>query len=213
MPIWHKLRFGRVIVKVCKKEKMVQEDNKEKKDGNPAEEGGQTENTQTQDTAPKDQAEKTEAPPLDQTDILKNEVGELKDKYIRLYSEFENFRRRTAKEKIDMMKSAGEDLIISLLPVVDDFERAQKAFLETAGNDPVKEGINLIHNKLYKTLESKGLKPMDALGKEFNSDLHEAITQQPASSEDLKGKIIEVLEKGYYLNDKVIRHAKVVIGS
>jgi molecular chaperone GrpE len=192
---------------------MVQEDNKEKNE-NAAEEVGQTENNQAQDnTAPKDQAEKAEVPPLDQTDILKNEVGELKDKYIRLYSEFENFRRRTAKEKIDLMKAAGEDLIVSLLPVVDDFERAQKAFLEIPGNDPIKEGINLIHNKLYRTLESKGLKSMDALGKEFNSDLHEAITQQPAPSEDLKGKIIEVLEKGYYLNDKVIRHAKVVIGS
>jgi molecular chaperone GrpE len=194
---------------------MATEDNKEKKNENTVEESGQTENIQNQDTnnLSKDQAEKTEVPPVDQTDILKNEVGELKDKYIRLYSEFENFRRRTAKEKIDMMKTASEDLIVSLLPVVDDFERAQKAFLEVSGSEPIKEGINLIHNKLYKTLESKGLKSMDALGKEFNSDLHEAITQQPAPSEDLKGKIIEVLEKGYYLNDKVIRHAKVVIGS
>jgi molecular chaperone GrpE len=188
---------------------MVQEDNKEKKTEKETAESGQTDNN----IESKDLAEKEEVQNPDQTDILKNEVGELKDKYIRLYSEFENFRRRTSKEKIDMMKSANEEVIISLLPVVDDFERAQKALLEISGNDSVKEGINLIHHKLYKTLESKGLKPMDALGKEFNSDLHEAITQQPAPSEDLKGKIIEVLEKGYYLNDKVIRHAKVVIGS
>jgi molecular chaperone GrpE len=189
---------------------MIQEDNKEKKTEKEPEESG----TMDESNLPKDSAEKEqnqENP--DQTDILKNEVGELKDKYIRLYSEFENFRRRTSKEKIDMIKSANEDVILSLLPVVDDFERAQKAFQDIEGNDPVKEGINLIQNKLYKTLESKGLKPMDAMGKEFNSDLHEAITQSPAPSDDLKGKIIDVLEKGYYLNDKVIRHAKVVIGS
>jgi molecular chaperone GrpE len=192
---------------------MIQEDNKEKKTENEAEKDTQIVNNHVEDknTLPKDQTEE-QVQPADQIDILKNEVGELKDKYIRLYSEFENFRRRTSKEKIDMMKAANEEVIISLLPVVDDFERAQKAFLEVSGNDPIKEGINLIHNKLYKTLESKGLKPMDALGKEFNSDLHEAITQLPAPSEDLKGKIVEVLEKGYYLNDKVIRHAKVVIG-
>ena len=192
---------------------MIQEDNKEKKVENEAEEVIKTDNHVEDNSATKNLAEKEQIQSPDPIEILKNEVGELKDKYIRLYSEFENFRRRTSKEKIDIMKSANEEVIISLLPVVDDFERAQKAFLEISGNDPVKEGINLIHHKLYKTLESKGLKPMDALGKEFNSDLHEAITQSPASSEDLKGKIIEVLEKGYFLNDKVIRHAKVVIGS
>jgi molecular chaperone GrpE len=189
---------------------MVQEDNKEKKtEKEPGEGGIIDENNASKDSAEKEQNQDNP----DQTDILKNEVGELKDKYIRLYSEFENFRRRTSKEKIDMIKAANEDVILSLLPVVDDFERAQKAFQDIEGNDPLKEGINLIQNKLYKTLESKGLKPMDALGKDFNSDLHEAITQSPAPSEDLKGKIIDVLEKGYYLNDKVIRHAKVVIGS
>ncbi|MFL5730573.1 MAG: nucleotide exchange factor GrpE [Cytophagaceae bacterium] len=187
---------------------MVQEDNKEKKTEKDPEEG-QTE----QKTAENEIFEKEQPQNSDQADILKNEVGELKDKYIRLYSEFENFRRRTSKEKIDMIKAANEDVIVSLLSVVDDFERAQKAFSNSAENDPAREGINLIYNKLYRTLESKGLKPMDALGKEFNSDLHEAITQSPAPSEDLKGKIIDVLEKGYYLNDKVIRHAKVVIGS
>jgi molecular chaperone GrpE len=183
---------------------MVQENNKEKTDN-------EAQETSTDNKPVEDQAEKVQN--ADQADILKNEIGELKDKYIRLYSEFENFRRRTSKEKIDMMKAANEETIISLLPVVDDFERAQKAFSDAPGNDAIKEGISLIQNKLYKTLESKGLKPMNDLGKEFNSDLHEAITQQPAPSEDLKGKIIEVLEKGYYLNDKVIRHAKVVIGS
>jgi molecular chaperone GrpE len=190
---------------------MAQEDNKEKKTEKEPEEGVST--SSDENNTSKDSSEKEQTQEPDQVDILKNEVGELKDKYIRLYSEFENFRRRTSKEKIDMIKAANEDVIVSLLSVVDDFERAQKAFLNIEGNDSLKEGINLIHHKLYKTLESKGLKPMDAMGKEFNSDLHEAITQSPAPSEDLKGKIIDVLEKGYYLNDKVIRHAKVVIGS
>jgi molecular chaperone GrpE len=147
-----------------------------------------------------------------EVEALKNEVGELKDKYLRLYSEFENFRRRTSKEKLDILKTANEDVIMSLLPVLDDFERAQKAFKESNENKALKEGMDLIQNKLFKTLESKGLKPMEAMGTAFDSDLHEAITQAPAPSEDLKGKIIEVLEKGYYLNDKVIRHAKVIIG-
>jgi molecular chaperone GrpE len=149
---------------------------------------------------------------LNEVEVLKNETGELKDKYLRLYSEFENFRRRTSKEKIDIIKTANEDVILSLLPVLDDFERAQQAFKELNESDPLKQGLNLIQNKLFKTLESKGLKPMDAIGTAFNSDLHEAITQSPAPTEDLKGKIIDVLEKGYYLNDKVIRHAKVIIG-
>jgi molecular chaperone GrpE len=149
---------------------------------------------------------------VNEVETLKNEVGELKDKYLRLYSEFENFRRRTSKEKLDILKTANEDVIMSLLPVLDDFERAQKAFKESNENNPLKEGMDLIQNKLFKTLESKGLKPMEAMGTAFDSDLHEAITQAPAPSEDLKGKVIDVLEKGYYLNDKVIRHAKVIIG-
>jgi len=148
-----------------------------------------------------------------QIDALKNEVADQKDKYLRLYSEFENFRRRTAKEKMELTKTANEDVLASLLPVLDDFERAQKSIEEIKEAAPVKEGINLIYNKLFRTLEAKGLKPMESVGLEFNPELHEAITQVPAPSDELKGKVVTEVEKGYYLHDKVIRFAKVIIGS
>jgi molecular chaperone GrpE len=140
------------------------------------------------------------------------ELAEQKDKYIRLYSEFENFRRRTAKEKIEMIASANEQLIKSLLPVADDFERAEKSFKDR--NDKELEGFFLIYNKFKKTLEQYGVKVMElGPGSDFNADVHEAITQIPAPNEKLKGKIVDVVEKGYLQNDKVIRFAKVVIGS
>jgi len=146
--------------------------------------------------------------------VLKKEVEELKDKYLRLYSEFENFRRRTAKERTDLFKSANEDVLASLLPVLDDFERAQQSISNSNDITALKEGVDLIHNKLYKTLISKGLKQMESgIGKAFNSELQEAITQAPAASEELKGKVIDEIEKGYLLHDKVIRFAKVIIGS
>lgn len=140
------------------------------------------------------------------------ELAEQKDKYIRLYSEFENFRRRTAKEKIEMIASANEQLIKSLLPVADDFERAEKSFKDR--NDKELEGFFLIYNKFKKTLEQYGVKIMElGPGSDFNVDMQEAITQIPAPNEKLKGKIVDVVEKGYLQNDKVIRFAKVVIGS
>jgi molecular chaperone GrpE len=150
----------------------------------------------------------------DEVDILKTEVGELKDKYLRLYSEFDNFRRRTSKEKIDFFKTANEDLMIALIPVLDDFERAHKATLEAKSDEALVEGVNLIYNKLFNTLQVKGLKAMEsAVGQPFNSELQEAITQAPAPSPELKGKVIDVIEKGYMLNEKVIRFAKVIIGA
>ncbi|MBT1690115.1 nucleotide exchange factor GrpE [Dawidia soli] len=143
---------------------------------------------------------------------LQAELAEQKDKYIRLYSEFENFRRRTAKEKIEMISSANETLIKSLLPVADDFERAEKSFKDR--NDKELEGFFLIYNKFKKVLEQYGVKVMElGPGSEFNVDVHEAITQIPAPDEKLKGKIVDVVEKGYLQNDKVIRFAKVVVGS
>lgn len=145
---------------------------------------------------------------------LKQQVEEAKDKYLRLYADYENFRRRTAKEKIDFFKTANQDLIKVLLPVLDDFERARKAF-EQEGLDTktLKEGVELIFQKLFKNLEAKGLKTMQSIGETFDSDLHEAITQIPSPSPELKGKIVDELEKGYYLEDKVIRFAKVIIGN
>lgn len=142
------------------------------------------------------------------------ELAEAKDKYLRLYSEFENFRRRNAKEKLEMVKTASAGLVEQLLPVIDDFERAARANKTQDDAAAIKEGFDLIHNKLFKTLEAKGLKVMETeKGTPFDADLHEAITQFPAEEEDLKGKIIDTVEKGYYLGDKVIRFAKVVIGA
>jgi len=143
---------------------------------------------------------------------LQNEVEAQKDKFIRLYSEFENFRRRTAKEKLEMIQSANEQLLKSLLPVADDFDRAEKSLKEK--NDKDLEGVFLIQNKFKKTLEQYGVKLMDVkAGSDFNADFHEAITQVPAPDEKLKGKVVDVIESGYLLNDKVIRFAKVVVGS
>ena len=143
---------------------------------------------------------------------IQTDLAEQKEKFIRLYSEFENFRRRTAKEKLDLIQSANEQLIKTLLPVIDDFDRAEKSFRDK--NDKELEGFFLIHSKFKKVLDQAGVKMMDIkAGSEFNPDLHEAITQIPAPDESLKGKIVDIIEPGYLLTDKVIRFAKVVVGS
>ncbi len=151
----------------------------------------------------------------DKQDKVKTEteLDQYKDKYLRLYSEFENFRRRTAKEKLEFQVTANEKLILDLLPVIDDFERAEKSMQETENIGGVKEGFDLIYQKMVKTLEQKGLKPINAVGTVFDPDLHEALTQIPAPDEDMKGKVIDEVEKGYYLGEKVIRFSKVVIGA
>lgn len=143
---------------------------------------------------------------------LEAQLAEAKDKYLRLYADFENFRRRTSKEKIEMIQNASEGLIKELIPIVDDFERANKSFETVSEVEPLKEGIALIFNKFQKTLANKGVKAIEAKGKDFDVELHECITQFAAGDEN-KGKVIDEVEKGYYLNDKVIRYAKVVVGS
>ncbi|MDF3078561.1 MAG: nucleotide exchange factor GrpE [Sphingobacteriaceae bacterium] len=143
----------------------------------------------------------------------KAEAKEANDKYLRLYAEFDNFRRRTSKERIDLLQTAGKDVIVSMLPVIDDFERALKSMETATDVDAVKEGINLVNNKLKNILQQQGLKSMDAKGQVFDADIHEAITNIPAPTDELKGKVIDEVEKGYYLNDKVIRFAKVVVGA
>jgi molecular chaperone GrpE len=150
---------------------------------------------------------------LSEEEKLKAEASDWNNKYLRLYAEFDNFKRRTSKERLELMQMAGKDLIVDLLPVLDDFERAQKSMETATDIIAVKEGVNLVHLKLKNLLSSKGLKEMDAKGAEFDADVHEGITNIPAPSDDLKGKVIDELEKGYYLNDKVIRFAKVIIGS
>lgn len=153
-------------------------------------------------------AEENETDPLAELqDQLQNE----KDRYLRLFAEFENYKKRTSRERIEMFKTAGEDVIISLLPVLDDFERALKE-IEKIGDDHFK-GVELINNKLRETLRSKGLEMMEVKqGDIFDSEAHEAITQIPAPDKKLKGKIIDVVEKGYTLGEKIIRYPKVVIG-
>ena len=140
-------------------------------------------------------------------------IAELNDKYLRLYSEFDNYRKRTIKEKSDIIRSAGEDVFKAIIPTIDDFERAIKANENVTDATPIKEGIALIYNKLKNTCTSKGLEAMDSVGKPFDADIMEAITHIPAPSEDMKGKVIDDIEKGYKLGDKVIRFAKVVIGT
>lgn len=140
-----------------------------------------------------------------------DDLAEAKDKYLRLYSEFENFRRRTAKEKLELIQTANEQLVKVMLPVIDDFERAEKAFQGSESKEM--EGFLLIYNKFKKILEQTGVKRMEAKGTSFDADLHEAITQLPAPNESQKGKVLEVVEQGYLLGDKVVRHAKVVVGN
>jgi len=160
------------------------------------------------------ESEEEESSEEDELTKLKGELQEAKDKYLRLYSEFENFRRRTAKEKLDLINTASEGVIVSLLPVMDDFERAQKALEESEDHKASQEGFELIYNKFKNVLTQKGLKAMeDKKGTEFNTEYHEAISQMPVEKKKLKGKIIDVVEKGYTLDEKVIRFAKVVIGA
>lgn len=143
---------------------------------------------------------------------LQQEAAEWKDKYLRLVAEFDNFRKRNAKERLELIQTAGKDVIASLLDVLDDSERAQKQ-LDTSNDAAAnKEGVLLVFNKLKNILQSKGLKPMNSNGQEFNPDLHEAITEIPAPAPALKGKVVDEVQKGYYLNDKIIRFAKVVVG-
>ena len=156
--------------------------------------------------------EEKEAPEELPKPTCEEELELYKDKHLRMYSEFENFRRRSAKERIELMQNAGQEIITTLLPILDDFDRAKIANENSEDITAIKEGMDLIYNKIFTLLSQKGLKPMDAMGKDFNSDDYEAIAKIPAPSKDLKGKVIDVTEKGYYLNSKIIRHAKVVIG-
>lgn len=167
-----------------------------------------------QEVIGEEEEETEEAPdPEDGTAKLRAELNEMKDKYLRLYSEFDNFRKRTAKEKTDLFKTANQDLMVALLPVLDDLERARAAMEEAKDVAAVKEGVELVFHKIANTLQQKGLKAMEAIGEPFDPDLHEAITQVPAPEEKMKGKVIDEVEKGYFLGDKVIRFAKVIIGA
>jgi len=145
--------------------------------------------------------------------LLEAELQEANDKYLRLYAEFDNYKRRTSKERLELLQTAGKEVISDLLSTLDDFDRALKAMETTDNVESIKEGILLVSQKLNKVLQQKGLKAMDSINQPFDADIHEAITKVPAPNEELKGKVKDEIEKGYYLNDKVLRYAKVVVGS
>lgn len=149
----------------------------------------------------------------DEMGKLQAQLSEQKDKYIRLLAEFDNFKRRNAKERIELIQTAGKDVIASMLEVLDDCDRAEKQLQTSEDLVAIKEGIQLVFNKLRNNLQSKGLKAMESINADFDVEKHEAITQIPAPTEALKGKVLDEIEKGYYLNDKLIRFAKVVVGN
>ncbi len=141
---------------------------------------------------------------------LKEDLDDAKDKYLRLFAEFDNYKKRTVKERFELMKTAAQETIIAILPVLDDFDRAKKS--SDNGSEVFSEGVQLVYQKLYTTLENLGLTSLESNGEKFDEEFHDAITDIPAPSEELKGKIVDTLEKGYILNGKIIRHAKVVVG-
>lgn len=166
-----------------------------------------TENTTEETTAQEPVVE------LSAEEKLQQENSALNDKYLRLFAEFDNYKRRTQKERVELLQTAGKDVVVSLLPVLDDFERALKATENATEVSAIREGIMLVQTKLKSILSQKGLKELESINTVFDTDIHEAITKIPAPTEDLKGKVVDELEKGYTLNDKVIRFAKVVVGA
>lgn len=147
------------------------------------------------------------------TEKVETELAEMKDKYIRLMAEFENYKRRTAKERMELIQTAGKDIVVSLLDVLDDCDRAEKQLNSNLDLAVQKEGIQLVFNKIRSTLQAKGVKAMESINTDFDVEKHEAITEIPAPSDELKGKVLDEVMKGYYLNDKIVRFAKVVVGN
>ena len=169
--------------------------------------------TDTQETTEEQAQEQEPVIELTREEQLEKEVNELKDKHLRMFAEFENFKKRTAKERIELYRNAGLEFFESMLPILDDFDRASKHREDSKETEEMAKGMDLIHSKLTGVLAQKGLKAMDSsIGTAFNTDFHEAITQIPAPSKKMIGKVIDETEKGYLLNDKVIRYAKVVVG-
>ncbi len=149
---------------------------------------------------------------ISEVDQLKLDVEEQKQKFIRLYAEFDNFKRRNAKERVELIQTAGRDVIQSMLEVMDDCDRAEKQLQTSEDLQQIRQGIQLVFTKLRNTLQAKGVKEMKSIGEEFNPDIHEAITEIPVNDPSLVGKVVDEVEKGYTLNDKIIRYSKVVVG-
>lgn len=206
MTICRKLKYGNIIdiFKSTKKKSMSQNvdiENEEIPDISsvPQEEN---DNDQTQNEEISSSIEK-----------LENENQELKDKYLRLFAEFDNYKKRTVKERLELMRTAAQETILAILPVLDDFDRAKKLADEPGSTEVFSEGANIVYHKLYAVLKNKGLEPMDTHHQPFDPEFHEALTEIPAPTDELKGKIVDTIEKGYKLGDKIIRYAKVVVGN
>jgi molecular chaperone GrpE len=180
----------------------------------PESESHESENTENQvsdESSPKEN-ESGDSSPEQESNDLEAQLSELRDKYLRLMAEFDNYKKRTLKEKIDLMRTAAQDTMSALLPVLDDFDRAKKMAEAEGSAEVFSDGVRLVYQKLYQVLKNRGLEPMETEGKAFDPESHEAITDIPAPTEDMKGKIVDTIEKGYTLNEKIIRHAKVVVG-
>jgi len=187
----------------------------EKETLDPSREAGTSEAGKETGPEPETQAQRGDSDAAESgSGAFDDEVQELKDKYLRLFAEFDNYKKRTVRERLDLMRSASQDILAALLPVLDDFDRAKKnAEDQGRAEDPVVEGLFLVYHKLYAMLRQKGLEEMESNGLPFDPEMHEAITEIPAPSPELKGKVMDTVEKGYRLNDKIIRYAKVVVGA
>ena len=202
--------FNRSSRKMAKKEKNTEEKAAQKNAENL--ENQNTDAAVAEEQADKEQTEKSEKPEQSETELLEQQVKTEKEKFLRLFAEFENYKRRTAKERVELFKTAGEGVLKDMLPILDDFDRAMVE-ISKSEDEQLATGVGLIANKLRATLKSKGLEEVEvAAGETFDADVHEAVTQIPAPSDDLKGKIVDVVEKGYKLGEKIIRYPKVVIG-
>lgn len=169
------------------------------------------ETTEPTENSPEN-APEVENEPISELDQANADLAEQKDKFLRLMAEFDNFKRRTAKERMELIQTAGKDVIVSLLDVLDDCDRAEKQMAISDDIAVQKEGIQLVFNKIRSTMQAKGLTAMESIGKEFDAELHEAITEVPVPNDKQKGKVIDEVTKGYFLNEKIIRFAKVVVG-
>jgi molecular chaperone GrpE len=187
----------------CAEEQVVENATQQTPPAEKTDEGG---------SQPKEETHEDTAKEVNPSEQLQQQLDEMKDKYLRLSAEFDNYRKRTLREKMDLTKYASEEVLRDLLPVIDDLERALKAVETATEINAVKEGLTLIVGKFTDFLKSKGIKEIEAIGKELDTDHHEAITKIPAPDESMKGKIVDVIQKGYMLNDKVMRFSKVVIG-
>src|SRR5690625_1497518 len=190
--------------------------NKNKKDNHLEEELNDrvSSEEETEESLSEEQLQEEDVPDIEENEEAEgsSELEELRNKYLRLVAEFDNYRKRVSRERIDLMQTAEKEVIVSLLDIIDDADRAEEQMAKTEDINAVRDGASLIFNKLLKTLKSRRLLEMDSLNNDYDAELQEAIAEVPTPSDDLKGKVIDDIQKGYYLNDKIIRHAKVVVG-